>query len=219
LFQVKICGITRLCDLDAVCEAGADAVGINLVPGSPRCVSITLAQELCRYAHLLGLQSVLVTMNASMQELDHLVTQIRPDVVQLHGQEVPESLPESMSQYPIVKALSWTGRESEAELAQQWLDAGREELSFLVDAYAPGVGGGTGKVARWDLLCPRPTVLRHVPMLLAGGLVPGNVATAIATTACDGVDTASGVETSPGIKDPELIQKFTTAALNAFQTM
>lgn len=217
MFKVKICGITRQEDVDATYAAGADAIGINLVPTSPRCVDTQTACQLAAQARALGLRVVIVVMNPTVQELENLAEAIRPDAIQLHGHEFPSLLTDSPSErlanIPIVKALSWTGRVEEAEIAQAWMaKASQVPVALLVDAYAPGVGGGTGKVARWDLLHPRPAALAGLPLLLAGGLTPANVAQAIAATGCAGVDTASGVESSPGIKDADRIREFVQAA-------
>jgi phosphoribosylanthranilate isomerase len=216
LFRIKICGATRPEDIDAIHAAGADAVGLNLVPASPRFVPTETAAALAARARELGLRVVIVVMDPTAPELAKLVEAIKPDAIQLHGQELPVLL-EDAGKLPIVKALSWTGRAQEVALANAWLaHASRGPVALLVDAYAPGIGGGTGKIARWDLLRPRPAELASLPLLLAGGLTPANVAEAIAATGCAGVDTASGVETSPGIKDAQLVKAFVQAAQNAF---
>lgn len=216
-FQVKICGVTRPEDVVSVHKAGADAVGINLVPASPRCVDLTLAKLLRDQAHALGLRVAIVVMNAEPGVLQSAIESVCPDILQLHGEELPSALPDAAGNLAIVKSLSWTGKQSEERLAKRWLEEHSHRLAFLVDAYAPGVGGGTGKLARWDLLRPRPRLLSAVPLLLAGGLKVDNVAAGILATHCAGVDTASGVESSPGIKDAQLVAKFVTAAKLAFE--
>lgn len=214
--KVKICGVTRSEDVQAVALAGADAIGINLVAISPRCVTLEQARLLTDAARKYGLCVAVVVMDPTPSQLESIIQTVDPDAIQLHGHEVP-SLVETCSRQQIVKALSWTGRDEEAALATKWLaQSAHRPLYFLVDAYAPSVGGGTGRVARWDLLKPKPAALGNVPMLLAGGLKPDNVAQAIHETNCAGVDTASGVETSPGIKSKALIEAFVSAALRAF---
>lgn len=216
LFRIKICGVTRQQDIASVHASGADAVGINLVPTSPRCVDLPLASQLTQAAQSLGLKVVVVLMNPAREQLMQILRTVAMDMLQLHGGESPELLPADC-QLPILKAISWTGRIEEQQLAQQWRTSSlASQLSFLVDAYAPGIGGGSGKIARWDLLNPRPPQLGGLPLVLAGGLRPDNVAQAIGVTACDAVDTASGVESSPGIKDPVLIQQFVAAAQTAW---
>jgi phosphoribosylanthranilate isomerase len=218
VFKVKICGITRPEDLHAVQAAGADAVGINLVSSSKRYVTPQRGAALVREARSLGLTTVIVLMDASADEIAATVQEVDPDAVQLHGHEAPE-LSTACGNRPIIKALSWSGREAEQQLAAAWRtvhDRGTGTLAgFLVDAYAPGIGGGSGRVADWSLLLPRPTALDGIPLWLAGGLTDRNVAAAILATACAGVDTASGVESAPGIKDAALVGSFTRAALDA----
>jgi len=215
-FRIKICGLTRHQDISAVSAAGADAIGINLVPTSPRCVSLPVASQLAAAARAEQLTIAVVLMNPSSEVLHQILQSVAFDVLQLHGQESPQLLGPSCT-LPILKALSWTGRSAEQELADQWRSSPASyPLSFLVDAYAPGVGGGSGKIARWDLLQPRPPELAGLPLVLAGGLRPDNVAQAIRCTACDAVDTASGVEASPGVKDPVLVKQFVEAANMGF---
>lgn len=216
MFKIKICGVTRAEDMTAIHDAGADAVGINLVVASPRCVSLLAARELTKLATGYGLSVFVVVMNPSRDELARIVKRVEPDGIQLHGRELPSELSTEIN-LPIVKALSWTGLAQERLLAEAWSNARTERtsLAFLVDAYAPGAGGGTGKVARWDLLMPRPASLMNVPMLLAGGLTAANVCKAIESTQCQGVDTASGVESSPGIKDAYQVAAFVAAARQA----
>lgn len=219
-FQIKICGITRDEDLLAASASGADAVGLNLVATSPRCVSAERAADLARKAEALRLKTAIVVMNPSVDQLKNWCREIRPTWIQLHGAEGPELL-SACGDTPVIKALSWSGRIEERQAAEVWISAGRPGLvAFLVDAYAPGIGGGSGRTADWSALFPRPEPLGKIPLLLAGGLKPDNVGEAIRVTQCVGVDTASGVETSPGIKDSDLIRRFVEAArtgLNAAQ--
>ena len=229
MFKIKICGVTRRQDLEHLASAGADAVGINRVASSPRCVTLQLAKELVSDARSLKLQTVVVVMNPSEHLLAETLDEIRPDALQLHGHEQPELLA-ARGPIALVKAISWTGRNEEKCLAERWAawarsqkegpssNTGAGRFAFLVDAFAPGVGGGTGRVARWDLLNPKPPALESLAMLLAGGLTSHNVAQAIAVSGCEGVDTASGVESSPGIKDAQMIRAFVSAAREAFQS-
>ena len=219
MFKIKICGVTRSEDVESIAAAGADTIGINLVAASPRRVRLEQARALTETARYVGLRVCVVVMDPAAEELEQIVQTLGPDTVQLHGHEVPVSL-EKVEKYgalKIVKALSWTGRQEEAALAGLWLaHSAHTPISFLVDAYAPVVGGGTGRIARWDLLNPKPIEFGNVPMLLAGGLNPQNVARAIHETNCAGVDTASGVETAPGIKSQVLVESFVSAAKQAF---
>ncbi len=139
-FQIKICGVTRNEDVRLVHEAGADAIGINLVPTSPRYVPLNVARQLRDQARSLGLRVAIVMMDADPATMDEAIAAIQPDLLQLHGDEMPEDLPDSADNLSIVKSLSWTGRVMEERLAKRWLEAHSHRLAFLVDAYAPGVG-------------------------------------------------------------------------------
>ncbi len=226
--RLKVCGVTRAADLELLASAGVDSVGINLVSASPRSVDVARAQQLCARAAELQLCRVVVVMNPTAAELDALLDQLDMDFVQLHGGETPALLDATRhfaagSGPGIIKAVSWSGRDEEAALVDAWLrtlDAGPQRprlAAFLVDAYAPQVGGGSGRTARWDLLTPRPPALTRVPLLLAGGLTAENVGQAIAQVAPDGVDTASGVEVSPGVKDPHKVRRFASTAEAAWR--
>ena len=208
---MKVCGVTLEDDLEFLAAAGVDTVGLNFVPSSPRCLSWTRGRQLSRRAGQLGLRSVAVVRDLPTAELCDLLSQVAVDFVQLHGQESP-AVVSACRGLPIIKATSWTGREFEAELVAKWRPEAETGtlVAFLVDAYAPIAGGGTGKTARWDLLQPRPAALDEVPLILAGGLTPQNVAEAIRATQPEGVDAASGVELSPGVKSPQLVQAFVT---------
>ncbi len=210
-FQVKICGITRAEDVRAVINAGGDAIGLNFVRSSPRYVSLELGAQLSQLAEGMVIR-VGVVQNPSPSELSAIIAQVPLDAVQLHGQENPELI-DSCGHLPVIKALSWRGDGREEALASAWRTVARSRLNcFLIDAAAHGcaggIGGGSGRTANWDLLYPRPAALEALPLVLAGGLRPDNVVQAIQATGCDGVDTASGVESSPGIKDAELMRRF-----------
>ncbi len=223
---IKVCGVTRLQDVDALAAAGVNAVGLNFVSRSPRCISIETARLLLERAAKYGMSRVAVVMDPSVEELTELLRELHFDYLQLHGCESPELLDQldwSAIQVPlgIIKAVAWSGRSEEHELVVRWASAPISLQSpkleaFLVDAYAPELGGGTGRIARWDLLMPRPSIFERYPLILAGGLVPDNVAKAIENVLPEGVDTASGVEASPGIKATEFVTQFGQRALEAF---
>lgn len=229
--KIKICGVTIPADLDFILTSGADTIGINLVPTSKRYVVLDHALELNRKAKALGLQTVAVLMNPSAEFLSRVNCSTDWDFIQLHGSESPELLAGCPS-ICVIKAISWTGRPEEAALVRLWDEWGRgpfaavqpmsgerppQRLScFLVDAFSPTEGGGTGRSADWGLLNPRPAALRDWPVILAGGLHPDNVRNAVIATACDGVDVASGVEIVPGRKSAELVSQFATEAFAGF---
>lgn len=207
--RIKVCGVTLTDDLNFLAAAGVDTIGLNFVPSSPRCISPTQGQQLSSRAAELGLLRVAVVMNMPPTSLVDLLKQVEVDFVQLHGSELPDMAAACLG-LPIIKATSWTGRTEEAQLIQAWRPLAKSGtlIAIIVDAYAPASGGGTGRTACWDLLQPRPADLADIPLILAGGLNPDNVATAVSATTPHGVDTASGVELRPGVKSEELVQKF-----------
>ncbi len=216
MIRIKVCGVRRSEDLELLAASGVDAVGFNFVMRSQRYVTPQRAVALCARAAELGLVRVAVVMDPSPQQLDELLSQVEVDWVQLHGRE-PPSIASVCQGLPILKATSWSGRREEEELVAAWrqlADTG-QLAAWLVDAYAPHAGGGTGQTAAWQLLLPRPALFGNLPLLLAGGLNPSNVAEALIASGADGVDTASGVELEPGVKSAELVASFAQRAHGA----
>jgi phosphoribosylanthranilate isomerase len=210
-FRIKICGIVESRDYQLAVELGADAVGFNFYAGSPRYV----APEVVGSWRHLGQGKAMrvgVFVDADPTWVAEVARVAKLDRIQLHGSERPEDWAE-WSGPPRIKAIGWRG-DLDAACAEGWVAGGVSGL--LIDAYAPLEKGGTGRVARWDLLVPRPSSFGSTPMILAGGLRPGNVAHAIEAVKPDAVDTASGVETAPGRKDPEKLTAFIQEASAAF---
>lgn len=232
--RIKICGVTRVPDLEYLAESGVDTVGINLVASSKRFVADGQAIELAIHARRLGLRTAAVLMNPTAQRLAEVTSLEDWDFIQLHGSEEPEIV-DLCRDIPIIKALSCSGLPGEFELAKRWLarwnlDPQAQSTAplrrskstlacILIDAYAPVQGGGTGVKARWDLLWPRPMEIAGAPIVLAGGLTPSNVYAAIIQTCCDGVDTASGVESNPGRKSREFVAEFSRQARAGFDSL
>jgi phosphoribosylanthranilate isomerase len=198
--HVKICGVTTVEDTELCVEAGADAIGLNFAPGSPRYLTLETAAAIVAVipSHVL---TVGVFVDADLETLLHYKRSLGLRCLQLHGQEPPELLAELLPH--AYKALRVRGADVLAEAARY------PGEHILLDAYVPGVHGGTGARFDWNLARDLGK-LRKVT--LAGGLNPENVAQAIAVASPFCVDVASGVESSPGRKDPELVNAFVRAA-------
>ena len=218
--RIKVCGVRDLASVDLIANSAADCVGINLVPTSRRSVDVAMAVQLAQRAAELDLRSAAILMNPTSELIEEVLQNCQFDFLQLHGQESPELLSDQLG-INIIKAVSWSGRTAEQELVESWLSASQSSSwnlsAFLLDAYAPNEGGGTGRTADWTLLNPRPLCFQTTPLILAGGLNPANVSEAIRVTQANGVDTASGVESSVGIKDKTLTMEFAARAAKSLQ--
>lgn len=215
--KIKYCGLTRSIDVSAAIESGADAIGLNFYPPSPRYVSPETAKELSEIAASRALR-VGVFVNASPFEVDAIMSICPLDCIQLHGDEPPEWIDEAQrlprfEAITFIKAVAWRGREEDVEHVSKWTANPHPKLlGLLVDAFDPVQRGGTGKTARWDLLFPRHAAFRKSFVLLAGGLNLENISAAMDTAKPDGVDLASGIETQPGIKDHSKMQAIAVVA-------
>ncbi|MEA2424753.1 MAG: phosphoribosylanthranilate isomerase [Thermoleophilaceae bacterium] len=206
--HVKICGITRPEDAELAASLGAWAIGLIFHEPSPRSVDVTTAaqigSDLKRELEVAG-----VFVNRPLEEVAELADVCSLTIIQLHGDEGPVYADElrRRSGLKIMKA----GRVRDAASLQA-LDAFRHVDFQLVDAHNPDLFGGTGETFDWQLLRGR---LSKVPLVLSGGLTPANVAEAIRATHPWGVDSASGTEASPGVKDPAKVTAFIHAAEQA----
>ncbi|HKB05077.1 MAG TPA: phosphoribosylanthranilate isomerase [Gemmataceae bacterium] len=209
--RVKFCGVTRPADVAACAEAGADAVGINFHPASPRYVDPRAAQPLLRAIPPL-VAAVGVFVNQPFRQVAALAYQLGLRGVQWHGEH---GEPEDAFPFSFVPAFRVRDRQSLADIEAYLAKCravGRLPGAILVDAYVEGRHGGTGRTAPWELLANfRP----GVPLILAGGLTPDNVAEAVRTVRPDGVDVASGVEFAPGQKDAAKVRTFVANARSA----
>jgi phosphoribosylanthranilate isomerase len=209
---VKICGIRDREALVAALDAGADDIGLVIFQPSPRNVSLAEARELAALARGRA-RVVVLTVDADDALLAAIVAEVRPDILQLHGNESPERAALIRKRFGtlVMKAV----KVATSEDARHALDfAGAADL-ILFDARAPKGAdrpGGHGVPFDWHAL---DDVKSRVPYMLSGGLTPANVAEAIRATGASAVDVSSGVETAPGVKDPHLIRAFIAAARNA----
>jgi phosphoribosylanthranilate isomerase len=209
---VKICGLTTEDALDAAIAAGADMVGFNFFPPSPRYLSLERATALASRARGQA-EIVAVTVDMPDRGLDDIVESVRPDWLQLHGNEAPDRVRTVKKRLArrVIKAI---GVREPADL----LAAGRYRTiadRLLLDAKPPKgatLPGGNGTAFDWAIL---EDFEPGLTFLLSGGLDPANVGTAIRMARAPGVDVSSGVETAPGKKDPVLIRTFVAAARRA----
>jgi phosphoribosylanthranilate isomerase len=198
-FWIKICGVRTRDDVSAARDAGADAVGMNFVEGSPRFLIEPELQTVFDAAQ--GLERVAVVADPTPSGLAALLRRFPFERVQLHGFESPELL--SQLDARCFKAVR-VGSHADAALATRF---GGEWV--LVDARVEGVLGGSGVVVETEWVVD---LARRRKIVLAGGLTPDNVAQRIRALQPHGVDVASGVEASPGVKDPKKIERFVRRA-------
>lgn len=207
--SVKICGLRDAASVTAAVEAGARYVGFVFFAKSPRHVPVELAGELAAGVPP-GIAKVALTVNAGDETLDRIVGAAPLDMLQLHGSESPERVAEVRQRYglPVMKAV---GVATASDLGELDRYAGVAD-QILVDARPPKdavLPGGNGLAFDWRLIAGRRWT---GPWMLAGGLNADNVAEAIRLTGTRQVDVSSGVESAPGVKDPDLIQRFIAAA-------
>lgn len=206
---VKICGLTTPATLAAALEAGADMVGFVFFSKSPRHLEPAAAAALARMADRRALKTAL-TVDADDATLDALVAALDPDLLQLHGAETPERCAAIRARFgrPVMKALGVATADDLAVAPAYAAVCDR----LLFDAKPPpGAAhpGGNGLAFDWRLIAGLDP---GRPWLLSGGLTPENVAEALRLTGAPGVDVSSGVESAPGVKDPERIFTFVHAA-------
>jgi phosphoribosylanthranilate isomerase len=239
-FQIKICGVTTQDDAAVAAFAGASAIGLNFYPSSKRFVTLEEASKIKRVKRAMdGLreseQSEYITPTAALAIIgvfvNHSVVEftsshsiVKFDWLQLHGDETPEFVKQVKTSLglPIMRALRW-GRDGSKpidEYLQQCAAEGCLPDALLIDAHVKGEYGGTGETADWEAIVRwRDSRQFDIPLVLAGGLTPDNVAAAIRTVRPDAVDTASGVESAPGRKDAERVRAFITEAKQAFAAL
>lgn len=198
--RTKICGLTRHEDVAAVVTAGADALGLVFYPPSPRAVTPSQAADLIQHLPPF-VMSVGLFVDPEPEWVQEVLQQVPLDLLQFHGDE-PESFCASFGR-PYIKALRMKPGFDPEQAADQWPSA----RGFLLDAYTPGVPGGTGEVFDWQRF---PSSEKH-QWILAGGLTPDNVTQAIRITQPYAVDVSGGVESSRGIKCPTKIHAFLKA--------
>lgn len=210
---VKICGITTMRTVDVALEAGADMIGVVFFAKSPRNVSLAtacaLAGRTCGRAGVVAL-----TVDPTDDFVADVMASLKPDLLQLHGSETPERVADIRARFK-VRVMKAVGVAEAADLAPIRDYAAVSDL-ILVDAKPPrtpdALPGGNGLTFDWRLVAGLDP---GRPVMLSGGLHPGNVGDAVRLTRLSGVDVSSGVESAPGIKDPDKIRAFVAAARTA----
>ncbi len=202
--RVKICGITNVQDALLAIEAGADALGFIFVEGTPRYVQPAHVEGIIR-----RLPPFVVTVgvfaNQPLPEVERLAKALQLSVVQLHGDEDPGECRRLTLRF--IKAVRMKDPSS-LEIFPRYPEA----TAFLLDSFAEGRLGGTGHPFPWELA---ERAKAYGPIILSGGLTPQNVEEAVTKVRPYGVDVSSGVEASPGRKDPEKLREFIRRAKGA----
>ena len=201
---VKICGITRFEDALAAAHAGAHAVGMVFDPNSPRLVSMRTARAIVD-ALPAFVTPVALLVNPTDAEVESVIANVRPQILQFHGDESPEFC--GAFRVPYVKAVRVRPGVDLLQYARLYAAA----KGLLLDAFVEGSRGGTGASFDWKLI-PRDLPL---PLILAGGLTPQNVTEAVRRVRPWAVDVSSGVESARGIKDAAKIAAFIRGAKDA----
>jgi phosphoribosylanthranilate isomerase len=207
--RVKVCGVTNTEDALSAAEAGADLLGFIFYPPSPRSVTPEQARQIIETVRVsvspcLPVSFVGVFVDEEPSTVQQIVARCGLDYAQLHGAESPEMVRALMSEgIEVIKGFRVRNGGSLAEIERY------RATVYLLDAYVPGQPGGTGQTFDWELAVQAK---EYGPILLAGGLIPENVAEAVRVVRPWGVDVASGVEATPGRKDHDKVRRFIIAA-------
>ncbi len=200
MIRVKICGVTTVEDAEFALDSGADALGLNFVPGTPRCLEVDQAREIAEALPPFGTR-VGVFVNETPERVMEIAGRVGLDAAQLHGDETPEDCRWLIERgLRVIRALRVKGPGTIAQI-----DA-FPACAILLDAYVKGALGGTGETFDWGLA---RQVAGARPIILSGGLRPENVVDAVRSVRPYGVDSSSGVEGAVlARKDPERVLGF-----------
>jgi phosphoribosylanthranilate isomerase len=200
--RVKICGVTNLADARRAVAFGADWLGFNFYPGSPRCIAPARAAAIIRKLPR-RVRSIGVFRDEPRARIASVVRQAGLAGVQLHGRESARTIAALARRFPVWKAVRVRGAFRTASLEKY-----RAAEAILLDAFRPGVPGGTGRTFDWTVAA---RARQHARIILAGGLTPENVGDAVRTARPFAVDVASGVELRAGKKDARKMRRFIAA--------
>lgn len=211
MLRIKICGVTTPADARFAADAGADAVGLNFYPQSPRFLAPSQAAAITRALPAFT-SAVGVFVGMELRRVCAIAFQLG-----LRGVQTYDEHPPAEDTFPFAHVPAFRVKDAaDLDAVRRFVDAaaalGRAPAAVLIDSHVPGQMGGTGHVAPWELLRGFDA---GVPLVLAGGLTPENVAEAVAVVRPWGVDVASGVERAPGVKDPDKVTRFVKNARSA----
>jgi phosphoribosylanthranilate isomerase len=204
MVRIKICGVTTPEDARFAAEAGADAVGLNFFPQSPRFVTPLAAKEIVRALPAFT-SPVGVFVGMPVRQVCAIAFQLGLRGVQAYDEEPPAEDTFPFAHIPAFRVKDAAGLDHVRRFVDRSRSLSRAPAAVLIDSHVEGLMGGTGHAAPWELLRGFDI---GVPLILAGGLTPENVAEAVALVQPWGVDVASGVEHAPGVKDPDQVMRF-----------
>ncbi len=200
--KIKICGIKTIDDALAAMEAGADLIGFNFYPKSPRYVTVGMCRNIMSVMRQHGrVICVGVFVNASVAEICATMDTLGLNLAQLHGDEAPAMM-------AALDGKAFKAFRGGADVETDKRMIANSAPAFLVDASVKGLYGGSGVIGDWN---GAAELAKKYPLLLAGGLTPENVAEAVRQVKPWGVDVASGVESAPGEKDTAKMSDFVKA--------
>lgn len=215
--KTKICGIKTFADAMMVIEAGVDIIGFNFYPQSPRyispgeCMRLVVRLETALREEMSRITMMGVFVNSELDNMHAIFRDCHLDMIQLSGDEPPEVLDLlGERSFKVLRPTSFT----EFTQAVERYPGRTMAPAWMIDTFRPGEYGGTGQTADWDLM---RQIAETAPILLAGGLNAGNVGEAIRRINPWGVDVASGVESAPGVKDPQKVNAFVQAVRAAMK--
>jgi phosphoribosylanthranilate isomerase len=211
MVRIKICGVTTPGDARLAAEAGADAVGLNFYPPSPRFLDPQAAAAVVRSLPPFT-APVGVFVGMPLRQVCAVAFQLGLRGVQTYDDRPPAEDPFPFAHVPAFRVKDAAGLDHVRRFVEAAKQLGRPPAAVLIDSHVEGQMGGTGHPAPWHLLCG---FAPGVPLILAGGLTPENVGEAITLVRPWGVDVASGVESAPGRKDPEKVVRFVRNAREA----
>jgi phosphoribosylanthranilate isomerase len=202
MIRVKICGITNWADAKAATDAGADALGFNFYAGSPRKISVSHARQIVRHMPR-RVSAVGVFVDAPAAHVLKIARAVKLGIVQLHGDESPETVARLARHFPVIKAFR-VGPSFRVKQLEKYQGA----AAFLLDGFDARLRGGTGKNFDWRIARQAQS---FAPVILAGGLTTANVRKAIHKAKPFAIDVCSGIEKSPGKKDVRTMRAFMAA--------